>query len=125
MSEIETQTVGDLPRNTQPTIDDVEASATTEEPIDPLLLDKMAALKSIVITDKLLNSGTFPGAFSDDLAIAKEFLKNLHSPILKECQAHKDFSRMMTPKVPPNPAEAESIKKAKAKRNRKARRKAN
>lgn len=111
MSEIETQETTTLPKGKAPINE-----AQKEDPIDPNLLDKLAALKSIVKLDELLQHGIFQGAAAGDILICQEFLKNLHKPIMTECETHKDFARA-TGKV--TPADTDAIKKADEKRNRK------
>lgn len=95
------------------------AAADTEQ-IDPVLVEKLTALKMIVKVDALLQKGIFLGQLAEDVLLAKEFLKNLHGPILKEAQAHPDWDRVTT--GPPKPADLEAIAKAEEKRNRKDRR---
>lgn len=87
MSETETVT---LPNGA---IAPAVKSISTEEPIDPNLLDKLAALKSIVKIDKLLQNGIFAGGMAGDILIGQEFLKDLYKPIRAECETHKDFAR--------------------------------
>ena len=95
-------------------------AAADEQPIDPGLIEKMNTLRNLVAVDNLLTNGIFPGAAAQDVVLAKDFLKNQHTPILKECEEHPDWSRVQKPKPPQTPADIASIDKAQAKRNRKA-----
>lgn len=135
MSDIETAGNGDASKLPQGIVDQnvkIEEDGTVKagapiatgfnvDPIEPDLLDKLAALKSIVMIDKLLQNGIFPGGMASDVMIGVQFLKNLHGPIMKEAQAHKDFLRATNPEAAAQiKAEQEKAAKAEAKRARKA-----
>lgn len=83
-------------------------------PIDPVLIEKMQAMRTLVQLDQLISNCLFPGGVAQDIVSAKQLIQGLHSPILKECQEHPDFERASR-----SPADQEAIDKAEAKRLRK------
>lgn len=104
-----------------------EPDKVPEDPIDPVLIERLSSLKAIVLIDKILQNCTIPGGMAGDLLVSQEFLKKMHAPLMKECQSHKDFERATNQKPPKTPEEIEAekvvVEKAVAKRNRKAKRK--
>lgn len=75
-----------------------ELSQPVEIPQD--LQDKIAALKAIALTHKLLNSGSFPVAAHDGIKSANAFLTSLHEQLMAEAQNHPSSS--LIPELNPN-----------------------
>lgn len=119
MSEIEA-TTPDLPKSNPAPI---EPSNTEPPPIDPVLKEKLEQLLAIKNVHNILDNCLFPGAAAGDLLGAKQFLQNLHAPILKECQSHPDFQRASNPSPAAAPLSPEQLA-AKAKADEKAKSKA-
>lgn len=73
-------------------------------PVNQELVEKLFTIKMLVKIDTLLQSCLIPGAAAADIQIAREFLKSMHEPLIKECQAHPDFKRATAPPIPqPSP----------------------
>jgi hypothetical protein len=122
MSEIETQPEGTNGAST------AQSAPTGETPIDPALIEKLAALRSIVKINNILSSCIVQGSMASDILIGQEFLKNLHAPILKEAETHPDYKRATDPQgyaaEKKAAAQAEELKiRAEEKRDRKAEKK--
>lgn len=71
-----------------------EPQVPAVDPIDPKLLQSVAALQGIATCHNLLDQGSFQYKYSQAIAQSLEFLKVLHSQVKDECLKHPDSDKI-------------------------------
>lgn len=93
--------------------------AKEEIKIDPALIEKLSSLKSLQAVDNLLQNSLVPGTAAAELIAARQFIFNLHQPIMSECKTHPDYDRATL-----SPQDFAAKQKAEEKREEKTKKKA-